>query len=78
MQHDKINKYIFVTNKEVWEVVGHSEQEAKLKFIEVCRKGCNTDNDNYRSYWTKLHNQILDGDYISTQIEDFNGVRKIC
>lgn len=77
MENKEIKEYIFLVGSEVWRVYGHTDQEAKLKFIEVCRKNSNTHNDDYRKYWTKLHNQVLVGDYMQTINEDFNCVRKV-
>lgn len=72
-----IREYIFLVNSEVWRVYGHNEKEAKHNFIEVCRKYSDTKDEVSRKYWTKLHNQVLEGDYIQTINDDFNCVRKI-
>lgn len=77
MQQLEIREFILSANNKMWRIYGTSEQDAKLRFLTLCRKNSDTNNDEYRNHWTKIHNLILEGQYVQIENEDFKCAREI-
>lgn len=74
-QNDK--EFMLIVNSDVWRVYARDQNNAKKRFLTMCSKHSKTDNEEYQKYWTKMHNDVLDGKYTLIQNEDFEGVRKV-
>ena len=70
-------EFILMIGSRVWRVYGKDEQNAKQRFLEMCREFSQTGDEHSKEQWTKLHNMVLDKKYIMNPNFDFKGAREI-
>ena len=75
------NEYILTVQLpgrfKIYRVYAPNKGIAIQRFVNVCNKYMNTDNDSHKEYWENLKKAIDEGSYKITMNEDFCGVREI-
>lgn len=61
----------------VYKIYAPNETIAINIFTSMCDKYKNSDNINNKEHWERLRNEIRNGNFVLTHIEDFCGVREV-